>query len=822
MLAVAATARHHRAPATLDQQIADWLQSLIPEGRPRRLARMSAPGELKPEIVRDDKTGRPIRDEHGKVIKTGRMVARDKYEDVYDKALTPAMLRRHAAGDVTYSYTLDQNGLARAGSSDIDQGGQPALLALLAAAHTLGYTAFAIHMPGEKHSGGHFWCLFDALYSAADIKALMQQIAALANVTTKEFWPGCNQGIRPPFGKHQLNGRCGELLTQAGEIFDLDVADQRAAALAAVQALPLNGAPPKAEPVSKPDRTRIENAGSANPQPYVKTHNAARRQGGRLDTKAIAAEVIAEYNRTHKLSDMLTRGPGGLHFCECGGHSSGLPKIAIWTGSDGVERAQSYSPDCKWFPQHRSGACIDPFSYYVLTEHGGDRGSALKVLNPIAPRRQRREDSPPPQAPAQRVQTVEQAADAERKREARRAAAAATIASVQARASQDAELSDSAQLVLLALLDVAGDRAWCRPSVARIAEMTTLCRRAVYYGLEELAEHGYIASSTAPGRTTVRTFLQVQGVIADCTPFAPGSIASTDLTLNRGACEGAPNPPRDEAEPDSLECWSWCDDAHGADDLTAALVELAPPAAAPLELQLDDAGYTFDEVAYADGRRAFLLRDALDQVICTCPTEHAVSWAIQCLELGVPLDQVLAKYASKPAAPIQTVKAGFDDSTAPELASFTPGAVFTAAPPAAVPEVIQLDPLVQAPPLESDAVRYGEFIWRWRASKPGSICKRTGKPWSQAQRDRFRAEYPAFLDDVSPAEAALRWAALDQPQPRKGARGRALTSSRAAGPPVDQQPALFSLPEVQPHDNRNPASNARPRALGANALYALG
>ena len=72
MIAVAATARRNRAPTTLDQQIADWLQSLIPEGRPRRLARMSAPGELKPEIVRDDKTGRPIRDEHGKVIKTGR------------------------------------------------------------------------------------------------------------------------------------------------------------------------------------------------------------------------------------------------------------------------------------------------------------------------------------------------------------------------------------------------------------------------------------------------------------------------------------------------------------------------------------------------------------------------------------------------------------------------------------------------------------------------------------------------------------------------------------------------------------------------------
>ena len=35
---------------TLDDQIADYLLSLLPAGRPRRVGRASFPGELKPEI----------------------------------------------------------------------------------------------------------------------------------------------------------------------------------------------------------------------------------------------------------------------------------------------------------------------------------------------------------------------------------------------------------------------------------------------------------------------------------------------------------------------------------------------------------------------------------------------------------------------------------------------------------------------------------------------------------------------------------------------------------------------------------------------------
>ena len=156
---------HTRAPHKLDQQIADFLLSLIPAGRPRRLARMSRPGEVKRE---KDKAGNY----------TGQMIPRDKYEDITGE-LTHAMLANHAAGKVTYSYTLDKDGQAKIGVSDVDQGGAAALLALLKAALELGVTAFAIENTGKgKHQGGHLICLFDVFQAAADIKAIDHDVRA--------------------------------------------------------------------------------------------------------------------------------------------------------------------------------------------------------------------------------------------------------------------------------------------------------------------------------------------------------------------------------------------------------------------------------------------------------------------------------------------------------------------------------------------------------------------------------------------------------------------------------------------------------------------
>jgi hypothetical protein len=105
----------------------------------------------------------------------------------------------------------------------------------------------------------------------------------------------------------------------------------------------------------------------------------------------------------------------------------------------------------------------------------------------------------------------------------------------------------------------------------------------------------------------------------------------------------------------------------------------------------------------------------------------------------------------------------------------------------AMPVVIQLDPLVQAPPLNTDPT-YGQFIWRWYAAQSGAICKKTGKPWSAAQRQRFKREAESYLVDVSPAEAALRWDAMNRPRAASSSPSHLRTAQkRTKTPRVPQQ-----------------------------------
>ena len=126
MIAVAATARHHRAPATLDQQIADYLAGFWPELPPQHI-QMNATGPRKYAWVKSD----------------GQFVP-----------LTRADLVAHARGEKAIGAHLHSNGLARNGALDIDDGGLAAIGAALAAAHQLGVAAYGIYMPGAEHDGG--------------------------------------------------------------------------------------------------------------------------------------------------------------------------------------------------------------------------------------------------------------------------------------------------------------------------------------------------------------------------------------------------------------------------------------------------------------------------------------------------------------------------------------------------------------------------------------------------------------------------------------------------------------------------------------------
>jgi hypothetical protein len=567
----------------LDDQIADLLLSILPPGRPRRLARMSYAGETKREY---DKKAKRF---------TGQMVPRDKYEDI-SGPLTRAMLQQHAAGAVTYSYMLDLEGKARAGVFDVDKGGRAVLVAALAAAHELGITAFAIVLPGEQHDGGHVYALYDKLYDAADIRAQVLLVVERAGLETKEVWPGYQQGIRGLFGYHQTKGTRGELLylDDDGDILtlQLDDPDELAGAVDLVQILATamaNAAPPAVEPKPAPEPRPIRKVTPIKESPGERA--AAQITTGRIDTGAIFTEAIKRFNADHPhyISESLVRGEAGNYFCECGNHSSGKPKIAI-SFHGGIERGRSWSPDCTWFPSGDKNRFIDPFALYVLREHSGNDRAAKEAVARFYGLWQepRARAYTPPSEPIEYLTLLEigrRKADAARKRDARQTASATTVADVQARAAEDTTLTPCDRAVLQALIDVAGDRDWCRPSVDRLRKLSSYSTGSTKRALTRLKKRGYITyqddARQHPHQTTTRTFT--------CGSYlAPETIsdAKDDPQIDHVACEGGRSAPQSESVYDLPAPVDVADDRPepidpNALEAVAAVVE-PPPSQAPV------------------------------------------------------------------------------------------------------------------------------------------------------------------------------------------------------------------------------------------------
>ena len=117
------------------------------------------------------------------------------------------------------------------------------------------------------------------------------------------------------------------------------------------------------------------------------------------------------------------------------------------------------------------------------------------------------------------------------------------------------------------------------------------------------------------------------------------------------------------------------------------------------------------------------------------------------------------------------------------------------AEPAPVPILVELDPLVQAPPIASEPT----YLSLFGAIGRHSLAQYARKPARRgvtAARARF-VEYQALLVDVSPEEAALRWAALQQPQARprlrQGLAGDARLISSAGRRPAPYAPGQQAL-----------------------------
>ncbi len=405
-------------------------------------------------------------------------------------------------------------------------------------------------------------------------------------------------------------------------------------------ALDLLAAEYKPAAVEKPQRTA----------PKVLTL-APRHSAGRASLDDVKARFAAE----HTLESLLA-GYGAVetkdgYTCPFCTHTH---ETTLYIGKLG--RLFSYSPNCKLYTTKG----WDAFGLYVLIEHNNNVVAAARALNPITPRPNRAQTAPEPE----QRQTPAQVADAARKRQQRATEAAEIRAGIEQAASQDARLSDSAQLVLLGLLEVAGSRAWCRPSVARLKHMLDICERSVFYGLNELARYGYIQNSQAPGRTTVRTFLRVHAETAENGALHPDLDIYTDLFLTLGASEGgaqAPEPPA-LGEADTLDTWQATCDDHGADDL-AFLDEPTPSAPEPAPVAVN-------------------VRALPDGAVIVRPARFPYCWVTLGERTGpsrpreTPDALLIADAwglwdALHPAAPVtHWRKQGFNDSDQPELATY--------------------------------------------------------------------------------------------------------------------------------------------------------
>jgi hypothetical protein len=443
---------------------------------------------------------------------------RGKYLTV-NQRLSDRQLAAHIAGTATYGAVIaGRDGLASAGMIELDHGAAEGAGRVRAAAQTLGVTMFSIVVRGAgEHDGSHSWALFAERTEQARVQALMRVIVAAAGLPeSTETWPkGAN--IRLPFGVHTHTEQRGVYADTAGATFQLDQPDGLAGAISAARALPRNGPPP---PLPEPEPRQ--------PTPV---------RPATLPTTVCAESVpalIAAFNREHPPEALLAaygavRKPSGWA-CGCGVAHTHPTQLDVTSGG----RIVFFSSRCGWAPRRtdRNGRPVaDSFDLFTIVEHGGDKAAALRALRAAGPAR-------PPNFPTtptdgdrrggEEAQAEARRKEAARKREARRREAATTLQAVRDRAADDASLTPCERAVLLALLGVAGERDWCRPSKARLCELSGYALGSVKRALMRLEARGYFASQGDGGRssdTAIRTFLRGSSTAEVEPPFLRGSYA---------------------------------------------------------------------------------------------------------------------------------------------------------------------------------------------------------------------------------------------------------------------------------------------------------
>jgi hypothetical protein len=289
--------------------------------------------------------------------------------------------------------------------------------------------------------------------------------------------------------------------------------------------------PPKVKPVS----TKIELARSCKAAPTV----------GRTGLN----NVKAQFNAEHPLPQLLTsygavQTSSKDYSCPFCMHSHSNTLFIY------EDRVFSRSPNCK-VPMKRG---LDAFGLYVLIDHNNDVVDALKVLNPIEPRRRNSEtDSPLPPEPPRR--TGAQIADAQRKRDAWTAEASAIRENISRLAEQDNRLKEADRATLRAMLAWAAEHnaVACWLGRAALATRAGYSFGSVKRSLRRLEVLGYFESSGSGGRPidTARRNFSRGSCLQTETIFAAKDDPRIDLardlpTLDRELTRGAQPAPEVE------------------------------------------------------------------------------------------------------------------------------------------------------------------------------------------------------------------------------------------------------------------------------------
>ena len=764
-----ALASSSRIPTPLDQQIAAYLTTLLPGGRPRRIARMCSP-----------------------------LAGAKYYEPPRSAPFGRAQLLDHAAGRATWAATLDQDGTACVGAVDIDEGSRAAVWAFLQAAAAAGVTAYAIAVDSAQHQGGHVWVQFDRPYPIAQIAAQLQVIAQRAQLGTVEIWPGGNQVIRLPFGIHLRANTRGDLFLQSGEIINLDTA--LGAGLAAVLALPANGAPPA---IAAPAAQLIEPAPIRS---APAAHGSGRLSAPETIAAANRANDLGAYLESHGAQLVRTKGAQRYYSGLASEAHSHRHTYSVTPARDGNGQiGYSYSPNGRLnkddFPRG-----FRFFDAYLSLEHGGDRVAALKSLTPKRPTcsagqqgAQLVEPAALTRSPAEHARRVE---DAQRKRAQRQqhtAARSAIAAQLDQLASTDPRMYPFARAVLAYHIACWADAPQHYASLQRIARAVLNLNQAatenqirkIQLTHKKLITWRYLVCTVryTPGEKNTNCWQPpADGDMVIPIGAAPAPVRADGITMHessidstvykRLACEGgaAPEPPA-LGEADSLDTWQAAGDMHGPDELVildapalvepAADLEIAPPSTEPDRALLSRVRHLARTVAepfwelrdYAGMRRDALLAEAarLEVLIHvpTSPKSENIS--------DVPPVQVVDQAAGASYSPPPVEPSGAYTGRAKHLVDFSTRWRWSseaismhsdAAAQLVEPSATQLDQLQACPPAPHDP-RYGAFAWRWHAAR---------QLWRSAgQRAYFHRQALALCDYATPSEAARRWQAFNRP-----------------------------------------------------------